>query len=111
MEEDLKSFRIRVPRLLSDSPFLADILSNHYGIRSATISLLTGYDDLNFLLVDCKYANSSEKKEAAITQQQQLTGMFTLKFSNRWEARFYPQLCGIDWAFKCCKFQSTVKIK
>ena len=76
-----QNFQIRVPRLPVDSPILREILEDLYGIKLAVNpTLLTGYDDLNFKL--------------------QFDGrIFTLKFTNYWEARFYPKLCGLPSTF------------
>ncbi|KAL3122501.1 hypothetical protein niasHT_003037 [Heterodera trifolii] len=62
---------------------VSELCASFYGIQSAEISELTGYDDINFKLSKCAFLNGN------LCQTQ----LLTLKFVNHWEAKFYPELC------------------
>uniref|UniRef100_A0A914HPE7 Uncharacterized protein n=1 Tax=Globodera rostochiensis TaxID=31243 RepID=A0A914HPE7_GLORO len=60
---------------------VGDLCRKSYGVQSAECTDLTGYDDLNFKLSKC-VVNGTKVEDA-----------FTFKFVNRWEEKFYPELC------------------
>lgn len=69
------------------------ILREVFGIQSADISLLSGYDDLNFLLENVVYT----QEENAMKYGRKLV----CKFTNPIEARF-PELIG-RFERVCCR--------
>jgi ATP-dependent exoDNAse (exonuclease V) alpha subunit len=62
-----------------------ELVRENYGIRSATITQLSGYDDLNFLLEDIVFDDNEDSKKYS----QRLI----CKFTNPIEARL-PGLLG-----------------
>uniref|UniRef100_A0A183BJJ4 Hydroxylysine kinase n=1 Tax=Globodera pallida TaxID=36090 RepID=A0A183BJJ4_GLOPA len=60
---------------------VGDLCRTLYGVQSAECTDLTGYDDLNFKLSKC------------VVKGKKVEDAFTFKFVNRWEEKFYPELC------------------
>jgi hypothetical protein len=64
-----------------------ELLRDNFGIKSALITSLTGYDDLNFLLEQIIYSNNDEENAKKYGRK------LVCKFTNPVEARF-PGLLG-----------------
>ena len=80
---DDADFIIQLPPV--DESRVNQLLGDHFGIRAAQLTALTGYDDLNFLVDNAEFADD--------TRTQRYGRRFVCKFSNRNEAR-YPLIVG-----------------
>ena len=76
-------FLMQVPSI--DLTRILQLLNEHFGVRVAQLTPLSGYDDLNFLLDNVEFENEE--------RAERYGHRFVCKFSNAFEART-PKVIG-----------------